>query len=138
MHDSGLHDHAEHVHVGADLVWANLDTQLLLGIAMHHIPVAVVIMGLMQALGVTRGRRWLALTAFGLMPALGMGIFEWILHSGNAAIQEHLPLVSQGILIGFLLHISTTMLFESGDGHRFNAAKLGVTLTGLLLAVLTL
>jgi hypothetical protein len=47
-------------------------------------------------------------------------------------------LVSQGILIGFLLHISTTMLFESGDGHRFNAAKLGVTLTGLLLAVLTL
>ncbi|MEY5044418.1 MAG: hypothetical protein RJA19_1645 [Bacteroidota bacterium] len=138
MNDSGVHDHADHVHVGADFAWAQLDTQLLLGIAMHHIPVAVVIMGLMQALGVTRGRRWLALTAFGLMPALGMGLFEWILHSGNAAIQEHLPLVSQGILIGFLLHISTTMLFESGDGHRFNAAKLGVTLTGLLLAVLTL
>lgn len=137
-HNHAGHDHADHVHVGADLAWANLDTQLLLGIAMHHIPVAVVIMGLMQALGVSRGRRWIALTAFGLMPALGMGLFEWILHSGSPAIQEHLPPVSQGILIGFLLHISTTMLFESGDGHRFNAAKLGVTLTGLLLAVLTL
>jgi hypothetical protein len=30
------------------------------------------------------------------------------------------------------------MLFESGDGHRFNAAKLAVTLLGLLIAVITL
>ena len=104
---------------------------------MHHVPVAVVIMGMMQAMGVGKGSRWIALAVFGLMPALGMGLFEWLMHS-NWTLQPNLWALSQGVLIGFLLHISTTMLFESGDGHRFNAAKLAVTLLGLLIAVITL
>jgi zinc and cadmium transporter len=132
------HDHAGHHHtheMGSG--WAQLDAQLLLGIAMHHVPVAVVIMGMMQAMGVGKGSRWIALAVFGLMPALGMGLFEWLMHS-NWTLQPNLWALSQGVLIGFLLHISTTMLFESGDGHRFNAAKLAVTLLGLLIAVITL
>jgi len=35
------------------------------------------------------------------------------------------------------LHISTTILFETGDGHRFNRNKLLVTIAGLVLALLT-
>jgi len=132
------HDHEGHHHAhGMVSGWAHLDVQLLVGIAMHHIPVAVVIMGMMQAMGVARGNRWIALAVFGLMPALGMGLFEWLFHS-DWTLQPSLWALSQGVLIGFLLHISTTMLFESGDGHRFNAAKLAVTLLGLLIAVVTL
>ena len=39
-----------------------------------------------------------------------------------------------GVLVGILLHISTTILFETSDGHNFNARKLFTVIGGLLLA----
>jgi len=39
-----------------------------------------------------------------------------------------------GVLVGILLHISTTILFETADGHDFNGRKLFTVLSGLLLA----
>jgi len=41
-------------------------------------------------------------------------------------------------VIGIFMHISTTILFESSDIHRFNYAKLGAIIVGAGLAVLSL
>jgi hypothetical protein len=41
-----------------------------------------------------------------------------------------------GLVIGIFLHISTTILFESGSGHRFNLYKLSVILLGAIAALL--
>lgn len=39
------------------------------------------------------------------------------------------------IVIGIFLHISTTILFESGSDHRFNLYKIVAILTGGLLGL---
>jgi hypothetical protein len=39
-----------------------------------------------------------------------------------------------GIVIGILFHISSTIIFESSEGHKFNLAKLVVIALGILLA----
>jgi hypothetical protein len=41
-------------------------------------------------------------------------------------------------VIGIFMHISTTILFESSDIHRFNVAKLGAIVLGTALAFLSL
>ena len=50
------HDHGHaHVHAG-ELVWDQLNTQLLMGLGLHKFPVALVLMGMLAALGMNRWR----------------------------------------------------------------------------------
>ena len=42
------------------------------------------------------------------------------------------------IVIGILLHISTTILFESSDGHKFSFQKIITIIIGAILAILSL
>jgi hypothetical protein len=38
------------------------------------------------------------------------------------------------IVIGIFFHISTVILFESSEGHKFNLSKLVVIVLGILVA----
>ncbi|MBR9847740.1 MAG: ZIP family metal transporter, partial [Algicola sp.] len=38
------------------------------------------------------------------------------------------------IVIGIFFHISTTILFETGDGHKFNLSKLIAIILGVGIA----
>jgi hypothetical protein len=40
------------------------------------------------------------------------------------------------IVIGILFHISSTIIFESSEGHKFNVAKVSMIVLGILLAFL--
>ena len=42
------------------------------------------------------------------------------------------------IVVGIFLHISTTILFESGDGHNFNKYKMISIILGTVVAILGL
>ena len=42
------------------------------------------------------------------------------------------------IVIGIFLHISTTILFESTNGHRFSLTKIITIIVGTLLAIFSL
>jgi hypothetical protein len=42
------------------------------------------------------------------------------------------------IVVGIFLHISTTILFESTDGHNFSTTKIFAIVTGAILAILSL
>ncbi len=130
----GGHDHGHHHHHHADM--ASLDWPLLLGLALHKLPVALVLMSLLSGLRTSHLAQWALITFFGLMPIAGMLAYEALVHSGGWSGDAAIPMAAHGLLIGILLHISTTILFETADGHRFNAVKLGVTLVGLLLSVL--
>jgi len=124
------HDHAGHVHLtGIETI----DSTLLVGLILHKFPVALVLMSMLDAFGVSRAKQWGALIFFGLTPMFGMLIYDSILHS-SSSIASALPQYAGGLLIGILLHISTTILFETGDGHRFNRNKMIVTVAGLALA----
>ena len=93
-------------------------------------------MGMLDGLGIKRSSRWLAMLVFGLMPLIGMLLYDVLVHS-RAHWSENVPVWSGGLVIGILLHISTTILFEASDGHHFNLKKLLVTIAGLVIAVLT-
>ena len=133
--ESSGHEGHHHGHVHASGV-EQLDQALFFGLILHKFPVALVLMGMLNAFGMSKSRRWAVMLVFGLMPFSGMMIYEALVHSG-ASWAQHVPLVAGGVLIGILLHISTTILFETGDGHRFNRNKLLVTIAGLAVAMLT-
>ncbi|HBP44627.1 MAG TPA: hypothetical protein DD635_01900 [Flavobacteriales bacterium] len=131
-HDRG-HDHHGQLHLhGIE----GVDMTLLVGLILHKLPVALVLMGMMDALGIKRSSRWLAIVVFGLMPLTGMLLYDVMVHAG-ASWSKDVPAWTGGLLIGILLHISTTILFEANDGHHFNRNKLLVTIAGLALAVFT-
>jgi zinc transporter ZupT len=112
------------------------DSSLLMGLLIHKVPIAIALMGLLLGSGLKKGRAFLMVVVFGLMGPLGILTYEFIAHSGWSA-PEQLFLVTHGLLIGILLHISTTILFESSDGHRFNLLKLIVIVIGIVLSTLT-
>jgi hypothetical protein len=55
-------------------------------------------------------------------------------------LADALPAVNQyynqitAIVIGILFHISSTIIFESSEGHKFNIAKVSMIVLGILLA----
>ena len=127
MHDHG-HDHS-HVHLDGD--------SLLIGIIIHKLPVAMVLAGMLLSAGLKSGIRWGLLLVFGLMPVAGLLLSDLLLHHSGVDMNMLITGLS-GVLIGILLHISTTILFETSDGHHFNLTKLLVVIAGILMAVLTL
>ena len=117
-----------------------MSSGLFVGLALHKLPVAMVLMGLISSTKSSVFVRWGMICVFGLMPILGMLAYDGIIHSsidipgGNIAFMA----ATHGLVIGILLHISTTILFESGEGHTFNIKKLIAILLGLVVACLTL
>lgn len=103
---------------------------MLLGIALHKLPVALALMTILKATVTSRSRRWIWITVFAVVPLVGMGI------AGTLPQEVMIFGALNGILVGILLHISTTILFETADGHDFNARKLLTVLCGLLMAFL--
>ena len=126
-----------HVHVHADTA---IGSALFMGLALHKLPVALVLMGLIKSTGASKVSRWCLLILFGLMPGLGMYIYDLIIHSGVSIPGGVSAFMSatHGLVIGVLLHVSTTVLFESGEGHAFNYKKLIATLLGLSISYITL
>lgn len=110
---------------------------LLYGIMLHHIPVAFALVSMLQASGITRMKSLIYLTIFAAMAPMGAWCGHLLLQSQTAwltALSQ--PLMA--IVIGIFLHISTTILFESGNDHRFNLYKLVAIVTGGLLGLASL
>lgn len=101
---------------------------LLVSIVVHNYPVAIALLGMLLQSGLSRRTSITLLALFAAMGPLGM------------FISAHTPLANysrelMAIVIGIFMHISTTILFEASDVHRFNFAKLGAILLGTALGV---
>jgi hypothetical protein len=70
------------------------------------------------------------LALFAAMAPLGMFISS---HTSLADYSREL----MAVVIGIFMHISTTILFEASDVHRFNFAKLGAIILGTAMGVAT-
>jgi len=100
---------------------------LLLGIVLHKYPVAMVFLAMLLNSGLGKPKAFGLLAIFAAMAPLGT------LLSGIEVVgQFHRE--SLAIVIGIFLHVSTTILFESSEGHRFNAYKMMAIAVGLALA----
>jgi hypothetical protein len=68
---------------------------------------------------------------FALMSPLGVGLSD--LAEGLSKYSHEL----MAVVIGIFLHISTTILFERSDEHRFNRMKMLAIAAGAGIAVIT-
>ena len=110
------------------------NTGLFAGILLHHLPVAFALMSLLIASGLSKTKSLFNLFIFALMAPLGAWASQFIA-SGFGANEVYFDKV-MGVVIGIFLHISTTILFESSEQHRFNYYKMGAILAGVGLALM--
>jgi zinc transporter ZupT len=109
--------------------------QLLAGIILHHIPVSFALMSMLIQSGIKNRSAVFLLFAFALMSPAGSVFSQSLSTFSGLHVAEYFPKV-MGVVIGIFLHISTTILFETGEHHRFNIYKFVMILIGVALALL--
>ncbi|MSR66313.1 MAG: hypothetical protein EXS24_02940 [Pedosphaera sp.] len=125
-----LHSFLEATPLGNDsgAIAHDSQTVLLLGISVHNIPVSIVLTSLCLQCGISRPKTLLILLAFAAMAPLG------VLSGGISSLASHHREL-QGLVIGIFMHVATTILFESGEGHHYQRSKIAAIVVGLGLAI---
>jgi len=103
---------------------------LLWSIVLHNFPVSIALLGMLLQSGMKRNTALGYLGLFALMGPLGMFL------SSHTALENYSRELT-AVVIGIFMHISTTILFESSDIHRFNVAKLIAIIVGTGLGFLS-
>lgn len=128
-----LHSLLEGMPLGIETGNSKVFPPFLTGIVLHNIPIAIAFMGLLLHLGHSKVKAFLLLGLFALMTPLGMLASHFIGMQLQGDLQPYFNIVT-AIVVGIFLHISTTILFESTENHRFNAMKFVSILFGAALA----
>ncbi|AUC76801.1 ZIP family metal transporter [Olleya sp. Bg11-27] len=101
---------------------------LIYGVIIHKLPVAIILSTFFLASNLSRSKSMLFLLLFALMTPLGVFL------SMQFQFFENYYYEVSALVIGIFLHISTTILFESSEGHKFNLAKLSTIILGIVIA----
>jgi zinc transporter ZupT len=104
---------------------------LLIGIGLHKLPVAIALMTILRATVTSQTTRWIWVAVFAVTPLAGIAL------AGSLPQDAATTGALNGLLVGILLHIATTILFETSDGHHFNGRKFLTIIMGLVLSLLT-
>jgi zinc transporter ZupT len=101
---------------------------LAIGIAVHHFPIAIILTVFFLNANLNRTSIFLFMLAFAAMTPLG------------TAVSAHAPGIADyhneitAVVIGILFHISSTIIFETTEGHKFNLAKVAMIVLGIAAA----
>lgn len=106
---------------------------LLTGIILHNIPIAMALMTMLLQSHISKKTAVILLVVFASITPLGSFTSYAI---GQNLIGNFASYFDQimAVVIGIFLHISTTILFESSENHRFNLIKFLVIILGAALA----
>lgn len=115
--------HVEHQHVHESLFW---------GIIFHQIPVSIALMTLLMNTKLSKLSTWVFLFLFASMTPLG-ALLGLKFTPEQFGLDLHIILA---VVVGMFLHISTTIIFETSENHKFNLLKLTSILFGCGLAML--
>jgi zinc and cadmium transporter len=110
----------------------NADDNLLWAIVIHKIPIAVVLTTFLIQTKYPKKTTYAFLIIFAFMSPLGMLLGDKILFFTTYSLEI------TALIIGVFLHISTIILFESTENHKFNLKKFIAILLGILLTIFTL
>lgn len=101
---------------------------LALGIAIHHLPIAIILTMFFINAQLDKKAIFAFMITFAIMTPLG------------TILSDYLPVLNNyyseitAVVIGILFHISSTIIFESSEGHKFNIAKVSMIIFGVVLA----
>jgi zinc transporter ZupT len=101
---------------------------LAVGIAIHHLPIAIILTTFFINSSLNKKAIFAFMITFAIMTPLG------------TILSDYLPILNDyyteitAVVIGILFHISSTIIFESSEGHKFNIAKVSMIILGIALA----
>ena len=101
---------------------------LVYGVIIHKLPVAIILASYFLGSKLSKVKIAVFLILFALMTPLGVWLSEHV-----SVLQDYYYPIS-ALVIGIFLHISTTILFESNEGHKFNLTKLLTIIAAIVLA----
>jgi zinc and cadmium transporter len=128
---SHVHDHAHAGHMHSH----DHRDSLLIGISLHKVTETLVFTALLFSAGISRIKILFWVVMFALVAPAGAFAHYFIGENGLANLATLTPKVT-GVLIGIILHVSTIILFESEEGHKFNWIKFMAILLGIAGAAL--
>ncbi|TDE06942.1 ZIP family metal transporter [Flavobacterium sandaracinum] len=102
--------------------------KLALGIAIHHLPIAIILTTFFINSHLNKKAIFIFMLTFALMTPLGT--FASAYFTGLNQYRSEIT----AVVIGILFHISSTIIFESSEGHKFNIAKVSMIVIGIALA----
>ena len=101
---------------------------LAYGISIHHLPIAIILTSYFLNAQLNKVALFIFMVTFAVMTPLG------------TLVSDSFPMLSEyytqitAVVIGILFHISSTIIFESSEGHKFNIAKVSMIILGIALA----
>ncbi|GAA4975454.1 ZIP family metal transporter [Algibacter aquimarinus] len=101
---------------------------MVYGVLIHKIPIATLISMFLFQSKFSKAQIIAFLVVFAAMTPFGTLI------SNTANLSVNLAHSINAIVIGIFFHISTTILFESGEGHKFNLSKFVAIILGVGIA----
>lgn len=104
-----------------DFLWA---------IFIHNIPVSMILYGALNQYTSSKTKQFVYMFLFAIASPIGFLL-------GKHTLISNYTLEISAIVSGIFLHISTVILFEANEGHKFNAKKFAVIIIGFLLAYST-
>jgi zinc transporter ZupT len=101
---------------------------LAVGIAIHHLPIAIILTSFFINSQLNKKAIFGFMLTFALMTPLGTFASDFL------PILNDYYIEITAVVIGILFHISSTIIFESSEGHKFNIAKVSMIVLGIALA----
>ncbi|MFV8373586.1 ZIP family metal transporter [Flavobacterium sp. LB2P74] len=101
---------------------------LAVGIAIHHLPIAIILTTFFINASLDKKAILFFMVTFAIMTPLG------------TFLSDYMPILNvyyteiTAVVIGILFHISSTIIFETSEGHKFNIAKVSMIVIGIALA----
>ena len=114
---------------------SHINHQLILGLALHNIPITIAFVSLLKEHESTNSKKWLLLLMFSIMTPVGF-LSSYLLQTFGLNNYQTYSQIAFAIVIGIFLHISTAILFESSDHHKYNKTKIVMMALGIILAYL--
>lgn len=101
---------------------------LAYGIAIHHLPIAIILTTFFINAELNKTALFFFMMTFALMTPLGTFVSDYF-----PILEEYYTMIT-AVVVGILFHISSTIIFESSEGHKFNVAKITMIILGIVLA----
>jgi len=101
---------------------------MVYGVLIHKIPIAMLITSFLVRSKFSKSRIIIFLSIFALMTPLG----TWM--SNEIPQLAEYTIYINALVVGIFLHISTIILFESSEGHKFNFMKLLTIIVAVAIA----
>lgn len=108
------------------------DTTLLWAIIIHKIPISIVLATFLLNSNLSKIKSFYFIVLFALMSPLGYLVCK------SVPFFETYKIPVTAVIVGIFLHVSTIILFESSENHKFNLKKFVAIGLGVLISLLAI